>query len=129
VLAALRLLTGAIVSVWGKGTPRRLITPTATLGIRGTGTYTEIPSDRSDRTYFCNCYGVVDVSSGTESRVSEAEYHQAFWAEGSPQQGKYLSQAKMLNHTDEEVEHLARLANQRTAWQISGRKGTKSDYY
>ena len=128
VLSALRLLTGAIVSVWGKGTRRQLITPTATIGIRGTGTYAEIPPDRLDRTYFCNCYGIVDLRSGTERRVSESEYHQAFWAAGSPQDGQYLSPAKLLNHSDEEVEQLARLANQPTAWQITGRKGTKSDY-
>ena len=128
VLSALRLLTGAIVSVWGKGTRRQLITPSATIGIRGTGTYTEIPSDQADRTYFCNCYGIVDLRSGTERRVSESEYHQAFWAESSPQDGKHLTAAKLLNHSDEEVEQLARLANQPTAWQITGRKGTKSDY-
>jgi hypothetical protein len=33
-----------------------------------------------------------------------------------------------INHTDEELEFLARLTNQRTAWQISGKKGTKNTY-
>jgi hypothetical protein len=30
-----------------------------------------------------------------------------------------------LNHTDEELEFLARLIDQRTTWQIVGRKGSK----
>lgn len=129
-VVALRLLTGAIVSVWGKGTPRQIITPVVTAGIRGTGTYTEILPQEDGRTYFCNCYGVVDLVSGTQQRLSEAEYHQAFWAEPAAQKGQYLTPAKLLNHTDEEVEYLARLAGQRTAWQITGRKGTKDgDYY
>ena len=34
-----------------------------------------------------------------------------------------LSEA--INHTDEEMEFLARLINQRTAWQILGKKGVK----
>ena len=37
----------------------------------------------------------------------------------------FRSPAKAINHTDEEMETLARLVNQRTAWQISGRRGTK----
>jgi hypothetical protein len=36
-----------------------------------------------------------------------------------------LTSAKAINHTDEELEFLARLAGQRTAWQISGKKGKK----
>ena len=37
----LRVLTGAVLSVFGKGTPRRIETTTATIGIRGTGVYVE----------------------------------------------------------------------------------------
>jgi hypothetical protein len=36
-----------------------------------------------------------------------------------------LTPAKLLNHTDEELEYLAQLVNQRTTWQITGRKGAK----
>lgn len=128
-VSALRLLTGAIVSVWGKGTTSQIRTPVMTAGIRGTGTYVEIPPDQEGRTYFCTCYGTVDLSSGTDNKLSVSEYHEAFWAEPSPQQGQYLTPAKLLNHTDEEIEYLAQLIGQLTAWQISGRKNTKDGYY
>jgi hypothetical protein len=36
-----------------------------------------------------------------------------------------LTPAGAINHTDEELEVLARLLGQRTAWQIAGRKGVK----
>ena len=96
-----------------------------TAGIRGTGVYTEIFADQGGRSYFCNCYGTVDMSSGKDKTTSVSEYHQAFWGEVSPKEGRSLTPAKAINHTDQELEYLARLANQRTAWQISGKKGSK----
>ena len=124
-VSLLRLLTGAVVSVWGKGTSRQIVTPTLTAGIRGTGVYTEIFADQDGRSYFCNCYGTVDMSSGHDKTVSRSEYHQAFWGEVNPKAGRSLTPAKAINHTDEELEFLAALTNQRTAWQISGKKGVK----
>jgi hypothetical protein len=124
-VSLLRMLTGAVVSVWGKGTDRKIITPTMTAGIRGTGVYTEIFADQDGRSYFCNCYGTVDMSSGKDRAVSVSEYHQAFWGEVRPKDGHSLTPAKAINHTDDELEYLARLTNQRTAWQILGRKGMK----
>jgi hypothetical protein len=130
-VSVLRMLTGAVVSVWGKGNKRLIVTPTVTAGIRGTGVYTEIFAKQDGRSYVCNCYGEVEVSSGGEQVLSRSEYHQAFWAENSPKDGRMLTPAKAINHTDEELEYLARLTDQRTAWQISGRKGSKdsSSYY
>jgi hypothetical protein len=126
VVSMLRLLTGAVASVWGKGTSRRIVTPTLTAGIRGTGVYTEVFPQQDSRSYFCNCYGTVDVGAGTETRVSQSDYHQSFWAEATPKEGRLLSPAKAINHTDEELEYLARLVDQRTNWQILGRKGIKN---
>ena len=121
----LRVLTGAMVSVWGRGTERRIALPTATAGIRGTGVYAEVFADQDHRGYLCNCYGTVDIASGTESLVSQSSYHQSFWAETAPRNGRLLTPANAINHTDEELEFLAGLVNQRTAWQIAGRKGIK----
>jgi len=128
-VSVLRLVTGAVVSVWGKGTNRQIITPTMTAGIRGTGVYTEIFANQGGRSYFCNCYGTVALSSGEDNTLSTSEYHQAFWGEVAPKDGRLLTPAKAINHTDEELEALARLVNQRTAWQISGKKGTKDSGY
>ena len=128
-VSVLRLVTGAVVSVWGKGTNRQIVTPTMTAGIRGTGVYTEIFANQGGRSYFCNCYGTVDMSAGEDRSVSVSEYHQAFWGEVAPKDGRMLTTAKAINHTDEELEYLARLAGQQTAWQISGKKGTKDSGY
>ena len=122
-VSLLRLLSGAVGSVWGKGNLRQIVTPTLTAGIRGTGVYTEIFPDQ--RSYFCNCYGVVDMAAGGDQVTSESSYHQAFWGEVAPKGGRMLTPAKAINHTDEEVEYLAKLVNQRTAWQILGKKGVK----
>lgn len=124
-VSLLRLLTGAVVSVFGRGGNRSISTPTLTAGIRGTGVYTEIMDDQGGRTYFCNCYGTVDVVCGPDRVVSESSYHQSFWGEPEPRNGRLIRPANAINHTDEELEFLARLINQRTAWQIAGRKGVK----
>jgi hypothetical protein len=124
-VSLLRLLTGAVASVWGKGVDRSIVMPTLTAGIRGTGVYAEIFADQGDRNYFCNCYGTVDMNAGNEKQISQADYHQAFWADASARDGKFLSPARALNHSDEELEFLAGLINQRTSWQIAGRKGNK----
>lgn len=121
----LRLLSGAVASVWSRGTDRRVTTPTMTAGIRGTGVYAEVFAAQDSRTYFCNCYGTVDVAAGTDKVVSESSYHQSYWAEATARNGRTLFPAEAINHTDEEIEILAALLQQRTAWQISGVKGPK----
>ncbi len=127
VVSLLRLLTGAVVSVWGRGPSRRIVTPTLTAGIRGTGVYTEVWPEQAHRSYFCNCYGTVDLSTRSDATSSTADYHQAFWSGANREGGDTtLTPAKAINHTDEELEFLAGLVNQRTAWQISGKKGSKT---
>ena len=124
-VSVLRLFTGAVASVWGKGSNRQIITPTITAGIRGTGVYTEVFPDQANRSYFCNCYGTVAMGAGADNVISQSSYHQAFFAEPQPKDGRMLTPAPAFKHTDEELEYLARLVNQRTAWQISGKKGVK----
>ncbi|TAG37101.1 MAG: iron dicitrate transport regulator FecR [Polaromonas sp.] len=134
IVSLLRIVTGGVVSVWSKGNStnnssnisnsRAIITPTLTAGIRGTGVYTEVLPQQNGRTYFCNCYGTVDLDAGGSRAQSQSDYHQSFWADAEEKNGSRLSPAKFLDHTDEELEFLARLIEQRTYWQIVGRKGT-----
>ena len=124
-VSVLRMLSGAVASVWGKGSARQVVTPTLTAGIRGTGVYTEVFEAQNYRSYFCNCYGTVDMNAGPDRAVSQASYHQSFWGEAEPKNGRFLTPAPAINHTDEEIEYLARLVGQRTAWEIEGRKGVK----
>ncbi len=124
-VSILRMLSGAVVSAWGKGSARQIVTPTLTAGIRGTGVYSEIFSRENGRTYFCNCYGTVEMNSGSDKLISQADYHQAFWANAQPAAGQFLTPAPPINHGDEELEMLARLVQQRTAWQVMGKRGVK----
>ncbi len=125
LVSVLRLVTGAVASVWGRGSRRQIVTPTLTAGIRGTGVYTEVFANQNQRSYFCNCYGEVEMRAGWDTALSVSSYHQAFWGEVEPKNGRLLTPAKAINHTDEELEFLARLVDQRTAWQIMGKKGVK----
>lgn len=124
-VSLLRLLTGAVASVWGRGSSRQIVTPTLTAGIRGTGVYTEVLPDEAYRSYFCNCYGTVEMNAGGDRLVSRSSYHQSFWGEAQPRNGRLLTPANAINHTDEEMEFLARLVNQQTAWEVLGRRGIK----
>lgn len=125
-VSVLRLVSGAVASVWGRGsTTRQIVTPTLTAGIRGTGVYTEVFDTQNFRSYFCNCYGTVDMSAGPDRTVSQSSYHQSFWGEAEPKNGRFLTPAGAINHTDEEIEFLARLVGQRTAWETEGRRGVK----
>lgn len=124
-VSLLRLFTGAVASAWGRGNTRQIVTPTLTAGIRGTGVYAEVPADGNGRSYFCNCYGTVDLLTRSDRVTSVADYHESFWAEVQPRYGRMLTPTEAINHTDAELEVLARLIGQRTAWQISGKKAVK----
>jgi hypothetical protein len=123
VVSVLRLITGAVASVWGRGTSRQIVTPSLTAGIRGTGVYTEVLPQQGGRSYFCNCYGTVEVAAGGDRILSQSVYHQSFWGEVEAKNGRFLTPARAIDHTDEEMENLAQLVGQRTAWQIAGKKG------
>jgi hypothetical protein len=114
-ISVLRLVTGAMATVFEKNSdPRRIRTATATIGIRGTGVYTEA---QPDRTYFCNCYGTTDVIAGNERIENTTQYHDSFWASSvAPRNGKAIWKAPALNHGDEELEMLARLVQQPVGW-------------
>jgi hypothetical protein len=108
LLTNLRLLTGKLLSVFGKRSKKNpalaLISPTATIGIRGTGVYME---SEPDLTYLCTCYGVVNMSSIEDPSSHEtiaAQHHNApryILAKGEA--GKRIRPAPMLNHEDVEL--------------------------
>jgi hypothetical protein len=53
LVSGTQLLTGKILSVFPSGKPVRMTTRNASIGIRGTGVYTEADPEQ---TYFCTCY-------------------------------------------------------------------------
>lgn len=66
-LRFLRMLAGRMLSVFAAG-EKRVSTPTAVIGIRGTGMYLDV---MPEQTYFCLCYGEADLQSVMDSRQSE----------------------------------------------------------
>ena len=99
----LRIVTGAVLSVFAPNQPKEIRTPTAVIGIRGTGIYIEA---EPNRTYACTCYGETvlapasDPAASETVRTSHHEQPRYIMAAGSPQM---LMAAPVINHTDAEL--------------------------
>ena len=113
VLTGLRIVTGAVLSVFASGERRSLQTPTATIGIRGTGIYIEA---EPERTYACVCYGVADLVSvmdPAERETVRTQHHEQpryIMGKGAP---RMLMGAPVINHTDDELILLEGLVGRR----------------
>jgi hypothetical protein len=113
LLAGLRIATGRILSVFASGQPKRIETPTATVGIRGTAVYVEAEPGRS---YVCTCYGTVSIASRDDPSARETvrtRHHDQpryVMASGAPQM---LMGAPVVNHTDAELVLLEGLVGRR----------------
>jgi hypothetical protein len=103
VISGLRLVTGALLSVFESGRPRRIQTATATIGIRGTGIYVEV---QKMRTYACTCYGeaeLVPVDEPKEAETVRTKHHDQpryIYPKGMP---RMIERAPVINHTDAEL--------------------------
>ncbi|HET7765912.1 MAG TPA: iron dicitrate transport regulator FecR [Burkholderiales bacterium] len=100
-VAAVRLVTGALLSVFGGG-QHRLTTATATIGVRGTGAYIEA---EPWRTYFCLCYGTAEVADarGVARESYSTRHHDApryIYGDGRK---NAIVPASVSNHTDAEL--------------------------
>ena len=116
LLTGLRIVTGAVLSVFAPGEPKTLTTPTAVIGIRGTGVYVEA---EPARTYACVCYGVAELVSVMDPAARETvrtrhhEQPRYIMGAGAPQM---LMGAPVINHTDEELILLEGLVGRRPAF-------------
>lgn len=116
VAEGLRILTGAVLSVFAPGRPKRVQTSTATLGIRGTALYVEA---EESRTYVCTCYGEVEIASVGDPSARETvrtrhhEQPRYVMAKGAPQM---LMSAPVINHTDAELTMLESLVGRQPAF-------------
>lgn len=113
LLTGLRIVSGAVLSVFTPGEGKTVRTPTATIGIRGTGAYVEALADRS---YVCICYGEADLASSMDPsaretiRTSHHEQPRYVMGMGAPQM---LMGAPVINHTDVELGFLEGLVGRR----------------
>jgi hypothetical protein len=102
LLDAMRLVAGGLLSVFGSGRARRLVTATASIGIRGTGAYLEA---EPARTYFCLCYGTADVAAatgGAQETVTTTHHESPRYIYGDGR-SRAIVPAYMSNHTDSEL--------------------------
>lgn len=120
VLTGLRLVTGALLSVFPSGQRKTIHSSTATIGIRGTGIYVESSQDKS---YVCTCYGVVDIvpvdDPASAERVSTRHHEQPRYVmkKGAPQM---IMTAPVENHTDAELIMLEALVGREPPFVASG---------
>ena len=77
-------------------------------GIRGTGVYTEVFGAERPAAISATATARWTWAPGPDRMTSQADYHQAFWAEVA-KAGQVLTPAPAINHGDEELEALARL--------------------
>lgn len=102
LVSALQLVTGKLLSVFGSGRDRRLVTATASIGIRGTGAYLEA---EPARTYFCLCYGTAEISAtmgGARESVTTSHHESPRYIHGDGR-SRTIVTAYMSNHTDSEL--------------------------
>lgn len=110
-VTVLRVLTGALLSVFESGARREIRTTTATIGIRGTGIYVEVEAG-ARRTYACTCYGeavltpVDDPAAAETVRTRRHDQPRYIYGKGMPQM---MAAAPVVNHTDAELQMLEAL--------------------
>lgn len=99
----LRVISGKLLSVFGKG-ERNLVTPTATIGIRGTACYIEA---EEERVYFCLCYGEADLvpsAAPAERELIRTTHHDhPLYIHNDMNMPKMMVPADVINHTDAEL--------------------------
>jgi hypothetical protein len=104
LVSGTQLLTGKILSVFPSGKPVRMTTRNASIGIRGTGVYTEADPEQ---TYFCTCYGTADIVAASDptSRESVVSRHhnRPLYILAGEQPGRNIRAAPFINHTDQEL--------------------------
>jgi len=102
LVSAMRLITGRLLGVFASGGERRLVTATASIGIRGTGAYMEA---EPLRTYFCLCYGTAEVAAtmgGARESYSTRHHESPRYIYGDGRK-RAIVPASVANHTDSEL--------------------------
>ena len=90
------------MGVFATGGERKLVTPSAVIGIRGTGAYME---SQRGRTYFCLCYGAADIASA-DGKVKDSystTHHESPRYIYGDRREQAIIPASVSNHTDAEL--------------------------
>lgn len=125
LLSGLRLLSGGILSVFGRRRRSEAAlsaqTTTATIGIRGTGLYMESEPDLS---YICTCYGITILRSAVNPKLKETivtKHHDSprYVYDGN-NKGPIIQPAPMKNHTDLELMVIEELMGRTPPFGVTG---------
>jgi len=104
VVGALRLLTGALLGVFGRREQdTRIITQAATIGIRGTGVFVDA---RPGRIYTCTCYGSTTLAAAGEVQRFTATHHDAHQVDFDASGAMTMRAAEVLGHDDDQLRRL-----------------------
>ena len=120
LVASLRVVTGALLSVFEPGKVKQIRTATATIGIRGTGIYVELDGPR---TYVCTCYGEAELTPVDDPAAAETvrtQHHDEpryVHPRGMP---RMIEKAPVVNHTDAELILLEDLVGRIVPFATSG---------
>ena len=135
LVTAMRLVSGALLSVFGKRNTADAInvrTQVATIGIRGTGFYTE---SEPQQTYFCTCYGTTNVAASAdpgESETIKSRHHDApRYILAEPQEGRRIVPAPFKNHSDLELMTIEAIVGREVPFAISSKayeRARREDY-
>ncbi len=116
LVSALRLVTGAMLGVYGKRkTTTRIYTATATIGIRGTAVYASV---MPDRLYTCTCYGHTDLIVGLDNADVIATHHNAHVVTTSKRGNSQMKAFEVLDHNDDELRMLEALVGRKPIFDI-----------
>ena len=113
----LRILSGRLLSVFAKrdsGQRVNMTASTATIGIRGSGVYAEVDPDK---TYLCTCYGKVDLRSSVDPSETEeiitTNHDKPRYIYAEPRDGSRIQPAKVINHSNTELQLLETLVGRK----------------
>lgn len=135
LLDSLRVVTGGILSVFGRRSYKQQLsmsTPTATIGIRGTGVYIEAAPDL---TYLCTCYGSTELRSAQnpdDVQFINTKHHDApKYISDKATKGTQIRSAPFINHTDPELKMLEALVGREVPFGLEAelyRNPRREDY-
>lgn len=112
ISGTIKMAAGAMLSVFGS-TRTNIVTPFATVGIRGTACYID---SYPDRTYACVCYGRGELGGAEDGKALETvvtEHHDSpryIYPLGA---AKRIEVAKVIDHTDAELRMLEALVDRK----------------
>jgi len=113
ISGTLKLVSGAMLAVFGKTNRTSITTPFATMGIRGTGCYVDT---NPERTYACVCYGRAELFSAETGHLLETvttTHHESpryIYPSRAP---ALIEKAPVIDHTDSELRLLESLVHRR----------------